>query len=84
MTCDTYKHLITLCDTFAEHSNISHWRVSYIVRGDGGFFQRIKNGSGCTVNTAEKVTQWFSNNWPNELDWPRDIPRPEPNEEEAA
>lgn len=70
------KNLVELCDAYADHSNITHWRVSFLVRGDGLFFKRLKEGRTCTLKTARKVSQYFSNNWEDDLEWPADIPRP--------
>ncbi|MBR9819378.1 MAG: hypothetical protein GYB51_00085 [Rhodobacteraceae bacterium] len=56
---------------------------SYAVR-DGKFFDRLKNGGGCTLRTADRVITWFSDNWPSDLTWPTDIPRPAPNRKEVA
>ncbi|MBU2328946.1 MAG: hypothetical protein KJ755_16600 [Alphaproteobacteria bacterium] len=76
MANDTYEQLIQLCDTYARSENISHWRVSFLARGDGQFFKRLRGGKGCTAKTAAAVAQWFSDNWPEDLEWPSDIPRP--------
>lgn len=71
-----HTHLISLCTAFAAHMNLSHWRVSFLARGDGQFFKRLTEGKGCTLRTAAQVIQWFSDHWPTDLEWPRDIPRP--------
>lgn len=84
MDMNPYKSLVEMADAYAGHKNLTHWRVSYLVRGDGGFFDRLSKGGGCTLKTASKVSQWFSDNWPHDLDWPADIPRPNPTEKEAA
>lgn len=76
MAYSNYQQLIDLCDAYAHHMNISHWRVSFLARGDGQFFKRLGDGKGCTVSTMVKVMQWFSDNWPDDLEWPQDIPRP--------
>lgn len=84
MSNEAYKNMISLADAYARYANITHWRVSFIVRKDGQFFDRLRRGGGCTVATSQKVFQWFSNHWPADLDWPPDIPRPTPNKKEAA
>ena len=45
--------------------------------GDGKFFPRLSEGR-VTIRRAERVLQWFSDNWPAGLPWPDDIPRPTP------
>ena len=84
MSSDTHNHLIELCAAYAKHLNLSHWRVSFLARGDGQFFRRLTEGSGCTIKTAARVLAWFSDNWPADLEWPRHIPRPPKSKKEAA
>ena len=83
MTHAPYEHLVALSDAYAAHMNVSHWRVSFLVRGDGQFFSRLRSGKGCTVKTAFVVLQWFSDRWPNDLEWPADIARPKSKKEAA-
>lgn len=80
----TKNHLVLLCDAFAGHKNISHWRVSYLAKGNGQFFKRLREGASCTLRTASEVTQWFSDNWPVDLEWPEGIHRPTPSGTEDA
>lgn len=68
--------LVTLAESFAAHRALSLSTVSTYARNDGKFFIRLKGGAGCTVRTAATVAQWFSDNWPDDLEWPRDIARP--------
>ncbi|MEO1472786.1 MAG: hypothetical protein AAFS03_02425 [Pseudomonadota bacterium] len=83
------NHLIRLCDAYAEHTGLSHWRISAKARdpengkGDGGFFKRLRtkvrrNGQPATVEvtTYNSVMQWFWDNWPKDLPWPEEIDRP--------
>ena len=50
------------------------------------FFPQLTEGRTCTLRIYCRVIQWFSDNWPADLAWPSDIPRPAPTrkEEEAA
>jgi len=79
-----YHDLLALCDAFASHLNISHWRVSFLARGDGQFFRRLMTGGGCTVKTAVSVTAWFDAHWPADLAWPPSVPRPSKSKKEVA
>lgn len=79
----TSKHLLTLASLYGEHLALSHWRVSYLVRGDGQFFKRLESGKSCTLKTAASVMDWFDKNWPDDLAWPKDIARP-PKSKRAA
>lgn len=76
--------LIKLSEAYAAHKNVSHWRVSFLARGDGQFFRRLKAGKGCSVRTAEMVLSFFSDHWPADLEWPRDISRPSVTKKETA
>lgn len=83
MKNDTHTNLIELSELYATHKGITHWRVSYLARKDGQFFKRLRDGKSCTLKTASKVIQWFSDNWDEELDWPTHIPRPTSTKEAA-
>jgi hypothetical protein len=51
--------------------------VSTYATGDSAFFKRIEAGGDCTTRRAARIAQWFAREWPEDLEWPRDIPRPE-------
>jgi hypothetical protein len=74
----TTENLITLCDRLAAHQGVMHWAISMRVFGKGDFFANLKSGKrrGCHTETAERTFKWFSDNWPADLEWPQDIPRP--------
>src|SRR5437868_194658 len=84
MSSDIHKHLTDLGTAYASHTHLSHWRVSFLVRGDGQFLRRLGEGKSCTLRTAAAAMKWFSDNWPADLEWPRDIPRPAKTKSEAA
>lgn len=50
--------------------------IGHHAEGDGNFFARFERGADCSTQRAKRVAQWFSDNWPPDLEWPRDIPRP--------
>jgi len=72
----SYK-LIRLADAYAEHRNVKTWRVGHLAAGRGGFFENLRNGGKTSTERFETVLGWFSKNWPSDLDWPEDIPRPD-------
>lgn len=84
MSTDLHTALLSLCDALSAHQNVSHWRIAFLARGDGQFFDRLRKGRSCTLKTASGVLQWFASNWPSDLDWPSDIPRPAPVAKAAA
>jgi hypothetical protein len=80
----TTKHLIDLANAYGGHLGLSHWRVSFLVRGNGQFFKGLEDGKSCTLKTAAAVLGWFSENWPADLSWPDHIQRPAKTKREAA
>lgn len=84
MSTDTHTHLIDLGSAYASHANLSHWRVSFLMRADGQFLRRLGDGKSCTLRTATMVMQWFSDNWPPDLEWPSHIRRPPKSKKKAA
>ncbi|MBR9841178.1 MAG: hypothetical protein GYB50_25345 [Rhodobacteraceae bacterium] len=86
------NNMVTLADLYAQHMNISLWRVSFLVRGNGNFFGRLsgrydpdgKGPSSCNLRTVDAVFQWFDANWPGDLEWPADIHRPSSSDNRGA
>ncbi|RDD65020.1 hypothetical protein DU478_17620 [Thalassococcus profundi] len=70
--------LLQLAREFGRHKGLKLSTVGAYTANDGKFFLRIAGGAGCTLNTAMRICQWFSDNWPPDLEWPSDIPRPAP------
>lgn len=81
MNTDT---LIELARAYGAHSGLTLSTVSTYAADDGKFFAKIAGGASCTIRKAERITQWFSDNWPADLEWPRSIPRPPRAKKEAA
>lgn len=68
--------LTKLARAFAAHKGLKLSTVSTYAAQDGKYFDRLEHGAGCTLRKAERLVQWFSDNWPADLEWPRDIQRP--------
>lgn len=77
------NYLIRLAEAYADHEELKLSTVSTYAATDGKWFDGLKSGASCTLRKAEVVTRWFSDHWPVDLEWPRDIPRP-PSKKEAA
>lgn len=63
--------------TFAASQSISLATLGRRSAGDWRFFERVE--AGATTFTARKydeVMTWFSEHWPDGLDWPVGVPRP--------
>ena len=71
--------LLRVAEIFAERNG---WRVSTVssyMGGSGDTLARLKRGHDITTRRAARFIQWFSDHWPEGLEWPSDIPRPTPN-----
>ncbi|WP_322895218.1 MULTISPECIES: hypothetical protein [unclassified Yoonia] len=77
------QKLITLAEMYAEHTGLKLSTVSTYATNDGKFFASLKLQSDCTLRRAQRVLSWFSRNWPNDLEWPSEIDRPDANEAAA-
>ena len=71
-------HLFNLVNIFCGHVQIRETTVGKRSAGQAYVFKRLRDGSSITVKRYNKITQWFSDHWPLDLDWPYDIPRPAP------
>ncbi|WP_071971953.1 hypothetical protein [Sulfitobacter alexandrii] len=71
--------IIRLADAYVEQTKLKLSTVSSYAANDGKFFRNLKLTSDVTIGRANRIVQWFSDNWPADLEWPDDIPRPSPN-----
>ena len=74
---DQRTALITLAQTLAAHQGVTHYAISMRALGKGDFFKKLIDGGDCRTATAARIVAWFDQNWRADLEWPRDIPRPE-------
>ncbi|MCF7778042.1 hypothetical protein GLP59_10360 [Sulfitobacter sp. M220] len=70
------EQLTELAETMATHIGRSEATLSNKAAGNATLFERLRGGKGCTIQTAQRAMVWFSENWPADLEWPADIPRP--------
>ena len=82
----TPEQLEKLAKIYGVHQGYELSTISTYAINDGSFFKRLTNGASPTYRTVSFFSRWLSNNWPDSLDWPADIPRPEPasNKKEVA
>jgi len=64
--------LITLAETLTAHEGGCEATISNKVSTNARLFQRLRAKKGCTVSTFGKAMNWFSANWPADLEWPGD------------
>lgn len=80
-----FSNLVTLIDAYRSTVNLSEATISNKVTGSHArLFKRARSNMGCTVKTYNKALQWFSDNWPADLEWPRGIERPTPTQNRRA
>ena len=70
------QSLITLAETLIAHEGGSEATISNKITTNARLFQRLRAKKGCTVSTFGNAMNWFSRNWPADLEWPADVPRP--------
>jgi hypothetical protein len=71
-------HLATCVAAFERLTGITPQSVGKRALNDNTFFRRVVDqGQGFTVKTYDEVMRWFDENWPEDTDWPGDVPRPE-------
>ena len=72
------ESLMELCEIYAARRGLTLSTVSTYAAAAGDFYARLRRGHDLTTRRAARVVQWFSDNWPNDAEWPADIPRPVP------
>ena len=74
----SYHYLISLAEMLSQFTGRSEATISTKIVGQARLFARLRSGHGCNAHTYQNVMEWFSENWPADLEWPADIPRPDP------
>ena len=61
--------IIALAETLAAHQGVTHFAISMRVFGKDDFFKNmIDKGADCGTQTAARLAQRFSDNWPTDLE----------------
>lgn len=72
------EQLLTVVDAFCAARGISEARASTLIFNGGGRIKQLRDGRDIGVLTSLSALRWLSDNWPEESEWPSDIPRPAP------
>lgn len=72
------QDLLLLIETLAKARHVSVSRISTIVFNHGTMHSRLAAGADITVGRAEEAIRWFSDNWPEGVEWPESVTRPDP------
>ncbi|PZU77736.1 MAG: hypothetical protein DI530_12130 [Sphingomonas sp.] len=65
--------LLRVADAYAaqaaEHGGKSLARVATIVVNRGSFFERLRDGGGCSARNLDRIADWFRDgaNWPQAI-----------------
>ena len=71
------NQLLRLADLYSNSRWVKLSTLGRLAAGNATFFKRLKQGR-VTIRRADAVFEWFASNWPEGVEWPRDIPRPRP------
>ena len=74
------EYLIQVAQILARHRGLKLTTISTYVANDGKLLTRLRDGHDITMRRHARILQWFSDQWPIDLPWPPDIPRPAPSE----
>jgi hypothetical protein len=73
--------LFTLCNAYAASTGLSEGTVSGRVLKSGGRIRSLReNRSDIGVRKMAEAIQWFSDHWPDGVEWPEGIDRPPPSQ----
>lgn len=70
------QHLIRIAEEYARCSQLEEKTVSSRVFQDSKKLGAIRSGSDITIGRFNAALNWFSDNWPEDADWPEGIVRP--------
>ena len=72
-----HTDVLTLASSYARIKQIAASTLSREATGSSTWLKRCESGR-VTIRSAIAVVQWLSEHWPDDFDWPSDIPRPAP------
>lgn len=74
---DTTEWLSRLCAIFAARTRRRLSTVSRLATGSGETIARLRSGRTITIRRAARAFQYLSDHWPDDQEWPTEIPRPQ-------
>ena len=77
-------HIVCLADGFCEVSGISTATLSNRLFKDARKIDALRGGRDLVTARYQTALAYFDMNWPSNVEWPSDIPRPSVAEEEKA
>ena len=73
---DTAGRLVALMGQFAKYTGLSVSTVSRHATGSGDTVARLQRGGTMTIKRFDRAVRYLSDNWPDSIAWPADVPRP--------
>lgn len=75
--------VVMLIELFARANSRSPRTIARYATGSGDMYDRLIAGCDMTTRRAQRALQWLSDHWPDDLEWPSDVPRPAPRRDAA-
>ena len=72
--------LICALDLYQNHTGVTATFLSREVTGGSQpyLLARLRSGTDCMLSTYVNLLVWLTENWPDNLEWPRNFLRPQP------
>lgn len=74
----TVDHLLRLADVYRRATALEEVTLSHRLFADSKKLNAMRDGADITVKRFNNALLWFAANWPADVAWPDDIPRPIP------
>lgn len=85
MHSNDVAQVLRLASFYASTKGLSLSTISLRIANQGSLFTRLAKGkSDLTIGRRDRILRKFSDNWPADLAWPDDIPRPAPTRKEEV
>ena len=68
--------LIEVSNRYCAATERTRSAVSKRVFNDGKVLDKLQAGGDLTTSRHQMALLWFSENWPDNAEWPIDVPRP--------
>lgn len=69
-------HLLALADEFERVMSIEDKTLSFRVFGDSKKLSALRAEADITTARFNAALKWFSDNWPKDARWPKQVSRP--------
>lgn len=78
MKTQATRQIVALADALSAATERTRGSISIAIFDDHSRIDGLAAGRDLTTASAERALNWFAANWPEGLDWPESIPRPDP------